>query len=377
MKVSYAGAELRRESRDALLTGQLLVVELVSESPALRTHGIVLNLSKGGMAVQTFRPLAHGQIAEIQLSLPKFSSSAGRGLVQWRKQGGVAGIRFLPPLNTLPQLRQWVQRYRSLGDSDSAPPLSANRSESGASEFDTTLHLFACSAMALTGATGAAIALGDRRAMECRARIGSAPDLGAQLRPDSGISGYSLRTGEVVLCNDLRSDSRANAAATQQMNLGSLVAVPIAIADELVGLLEIFSQDTNHFDERHVQQLQPLVSVLAEAVQEETHDAAGQHTPAAATAIEAIVTEIRASAHSAAYPQSNNRARDVRRCGCVVRHSCRGSMVHLAGSNRVFTRPQLPKQHTVQRSAGCTSGQSADQFQPPGCESRKWERLLT
>ena len=270
MKVSHAGAEQRRESRDALLTGQLLVVELVSESPALRTHGIVLNLSKGGMAVQTFRPLGHGQITEIQLSLPKFSSSAGRGLVQWQKQGGVAGIRFLPPLNTLAQLRQWVQRYRSPGDSVSAPPLSANRSESSASEFDATLHLFACSAMALTGATGAAIALGDRRAMECRASVGSAPDLGAQLGPDSGVSGYSLRTGAVVLCNDLRSDSRANAAAAQQMNICSLVAVPIAIADELVGLLEIFSQDTNHFDERHVQQLQPLVSILAEAVQEET-----------------------------------------------------------------------------------------------------------
>jgi hypothetical protein len=229
--------------------------------------------------------------------------------VQWQKQGGVAGIRFLPPLNTLPQLRQWVQRYRAPGDSDSAPPLSANRSESGASEFDTTLHLFACSAMAFTGATGAAIALGDRRAMECRARVGSAPDLGAQLRPDSGISGYSLRTGAVVLCNDLRSDSRANAAAAQRINIGSLVAVPIAIADELVGLLEIFSQDTNHFDERHVQQLQPLVSILAEAVQEETRDAAGQHMPAAATAIETTVTEIPASTHSAAYPRSNNRAR--------------------------------------------------------------------
>jgi len=126
MKVSHAGAEQRCESRDALLTGQLLVVELVSESPALRTHGIVLNLSKGGMAVQTFRPLVDGQITEIQLSLPKFSTSAGRGLVQWQKQGGVAGIRFLPPLNTLAQLRQWVQRYRSPGGSVSSPPLSAN-----------------------------------------------------------------------------------------------------------------------------------------------------------------------------------------------------------------------------------------------------------
>ncbi len=304
MKVSHAGAEQRHEIREALLTGQLLVVELVSESPARRTHGIVLNLSKWGMAVQTFRPLGHGQITEIQLSIPKFSSSAGRGLVQWQKPGGVAGIRFLPPLNTLAQLPQWVQRYRSPGDPASASRLSANRSDSSASAFDTTLHLFACSAMGLTGATGAAIALGDRLAMECRASVGSAPELGAQLRPDSGVTGYSLQTGAVVLCNDLWSDSRANAAAAQQMNIRSLVAVPITIADERVGLLEIFSPDTNHFDERHVQQLQPLVSILAEAVQEETRDAGGRHTPAAATAIETIASE-----HSAAYPQSNNRAR--------------------------------------------------------------------
>jgi hypothetical protein len=305
MKVSHIGAEQRRESRDALLAGQLLVVDLISESPALRTHGIVLNLSKSGMAVQTFRPLDHGQIAEIQLSLPKFSSSAGRGLVQWQKPGGVAGIRFLPPLKTLAELRQWVQRYRSPGDSDSALPLSACRTGSSATEFDTTLHLFACTAMALTGATGAAIALGNRSGMECRASIGSAPDLGAQLRPDTGISGHCLRAATVILCNDLLSDSRANTAAVQQMNIRSLVIVPIAVAEEVVGLVELFSPYTSHFDERHVQQLQPLVNVLAEAVQEETRNQPEQCAPAASSTINTFETEEPASAHSATSPQKH------------------------------------------------------------------------
>ena len=40
-------------------------------------------------------------------------------------------------------------------------------------------------------------------------------------------------------------------------------------------------------------------------------------------------------------------------------------MVHLAGSNRVFTRPQFPKQHTVQRSAGCTAAKALISFSPP------------
>ena len=40
------------------------------------------------------------------------------------------------------------------------------------------------------------------------------------------------------------------------------------------------------------------MSILAEAVQEETRDAAGQHMPEAAIAIETIVTEKPASEHS-------------------------------------------------------------------------------
>ncbi len=293
MKLSHAGVELRHEKRDALLAGQLLVVDLVSESPALKTRGIVLNISKGGMAVQTFRPLGQGKITEIQLSLPRFSSSAGRGVVEWEKQGGVAGICFLPPLKTLAELRQWVQRYPSNQETDSALPLLACRSNPSASEFDTTLHLFAHSAMALTGASGAAIALGNIGGMECRASIGSAPDLGAQLHPDSGISGHSLRTGSVILCNDLRSDSRANAAAVLQMDIRSLVIVPIALAEEaekVVGLLEVFSPNANHFDERHIQQLQPLMNILAEAIKDETDnntpDLLGASAPAIAETVE-------------------------------------------------------------------------------------------
>ena len=95
MKLSHAGVELRHEKRDALLAGQLLVVDLVSESPALKTRGIVLNISKGGMAVQTFRPLGQGKITEIQLSLPQILLVCGPG-VGWEKQGGVAGILFFP-----------------------------------------------------------------------------------------------------------------------------------------------------------------------------------------------------------------------------------------------------------------------------------------
>lgn len=289
MKGSQASAEQRREGRDALLAGQLLIVELISDSPVFKTHGIVLNLSKGGMAVQTFRPLGAGRVVEIQLSLPRFSASAGRGLVEWQKPGGVAGIRFLPPLKTLGELRQWVQRYPS-PVSASALSLSACRSSSSTNEFDAALHLFACSAMVLTGGTGAAIALGNPGGMECRASVGSAPEVGARLLPESGISGHSLRTGTVILCNDLQSDSRTNLAAARQLDIRSIVIIPIATAEGIVGLMEVFSQETDHFDEHHVQQLQPLMNVLAEAAREETSNGTGQEPDQEVSAILAAGT---------------------------------------------------------------------------------------
>src|SRR5438876_3786052 len=58
-------------------------------------------------------------------------------------------------------------------------------------------------AQALTGATGAAIALRRGNEVICRARAGrTAPDLGVRLQTESGISAECLRKGEVVLFND-------------------------------------------------------------------------------------------------------------------------------------------------------------------------------
>jgi len=285
MKASHASADQRLERRVALLAGQLFIVELFSEELAFKTIGIVLNFSNSGMAVQTFRPLVERCVAEIRLSIPKVSSSfVAEGLVVWEKQGGLVGIRFLnAPLKNLPELRKLVLRSFPPLDSGSSLPLFTYRSDSCTNEFETALHLFACSAMALTGATGAAIALGNANSLECCASVGNAPDVGARVHLDSGLSGHSLRTGAVNLCDDAWTDARVITAAAQQMGARSIVIVPITQAENVVGLLEAFSEDTDHFNERHVQQLLPIVNVLAEVPRlelgpEETEASAGDAT---------------------------------------------------------------------------------------------------
>jgi GAF domain-containing protein len=332
MKAPRTRVEQPRESRNEFLAGQFLIVDLISDNRALRTYGLVLNISKGGMAVQTFRPLGLGRIAEIRLAFPRASFSTGAGLVAWQKEGGLAGIRFLnAPLKNLAELRQRVEQDFSPRNSDSALPLLACRSTSRTSstnEFDTTLHLFASSAMALTGANGAAIALGNSDGMECRASVGSAPEVGTQLNPDSGLSGHSLRTGAVNLCDDAWADSRVNIAAAQQLDTHSIMIVPITMAGTVVGLLEAFSRDTNHFDKRHVQQLQPLVNVLATlpelepapkpAPKNETPENVPELMPvaaaqdaAAADNVETVEQQEPAALHFADDSQSTNRFRPI------------------------------------------------------------------
>jgi putative methionine-R-sulfoxide reductase with GAF domain len=271
MKAPYIRPEQRREMRNDFPAGQLFIVDLISRSHALRTFGIVLNISKGGMAVQSFRPLPAGHIAEIRHCFSKSPLYAGAGQVVWKKEGGLAGLRFLNGrLKGLPELRQRGEMDGTSDGSDASLPLVAYRSNSSTNAFDSTLHLLACSAMALTDAAGVAIVIGNSSVMECRASVGTAPEVGTQLHPDSGLSGHSMRTGSVILCDDAWEDGRVNVAAARQMDTRSILIVPITMAGSVVGLLEAFSRETNHFDEGHVQRLQPIITVLASVPELET-----------------------------------------------------------------------------------------------------------
>ena len=274
MKASYARSEQRRDIRSELPAGQLFIVDLISRNRGIRTFGIVLNISKGGMAVQTFRPLAAGHIAEIRHCFSKTPLYTGAGQVVWKKEGGLAGLRFLNgQLKNLPELRQRAEFDASPEGAVSTQPLAACRNTSSTNAFESTLHLLACSAMALTGAAGVAIVLGDSSAMQCRASAGIAPEVGTQLCPDSGLSGHSLRTASVILCDDAWADPRVNMAAARQMDTRSILIVPITMAGSVVGLIEAFSPATSHFDERDVQRLEPLVTVLASVPELETASA--------------------------------------------------------------------------------------------------------
>jgi hypothetical protein len=136
-------------------------------------------------------------------------------------------------------------------------------------DLDAALHLLADRAQYITGASGAAIALRrDGRAdMLCRASVGSnAPELGALLSTEFGLSGESVRTRQLLRCDDAERDTRVNRDACRQMGISSVVVMPVVNDDQVLGVFELFSGRANAFGERDLTAVQRLSEMVEAAV---------------------------------------------------------------------------------------------------------------
>jgi GAF domain len=137
--------------------------------------------------------------------------------------------------------------------------------EMAALDLDAVLQLLADRAQYITGASGAAIAL--RRAghndMICRASTGlNAPELGAVLSTEIGLSGESVRTRLPQRCNDAQNDPRVNREGCQRLGIASVVVMPILSAGQAIGVFELFSSKPFAFEERDLLALQRLSGMV-------------------------------------------------------------------------------------------------------------------
>jgi TonB family protein len=153
--------------------------------------------------------------------------------------------------------------------------------ESGANIVDI-LNSAARAAQDLTSATGAAIAMGRDGLILCVGRSGeTAPELGAPVSVDAGISGECMRTRKVLICDDTQLDSRVDADVCLSLGLRSLAVVPLR-PSEMQGLLEVFSNYPANFSREHV----AILKGVAELV-----ELAYARISAEAAATEAVVEE--------------------------------------------------------------------------------------
>lgn len=182
------------------------------------------------------------------------------------------GRNALQALFAFASLHQQTLDRRSQGDGSGS---SGGSGEGPPQEFalDEVLQMVAARALSITGADGIAIALAHEGAIVCRASAGEiAPDRGVKLDPSSGFSGACLRGGETVRCDDSEIDPRVNAAACRALGTRSMVAVPLAAKQNVIGLIEAFSKETYGFNDSDVRSLNLLGELVLAAIRPEEED---------------------------------------------------------------------------------------------------------
>ena len=131
-----------------------------------------------------------------------------------------------------------------------------------------TLQLLAERAQYITGATGAAIALRDSGEMTCRASAGtSAPEVGAHLQVDSGLSGESVRSRKTLRCDDAAADPRVNRESCEALGIASVVVMPLVRGGEVIGVFELFSDKPHVFAARDITALERMGAMVYTALE--------------------------------------------------------------------------------------------------------------
>jgi hypothetical protein len=152
------------------------------------------------------------------------------------------------------------------------PGEDAGRSlaEMAHADLDAALQLLAERAQYITGASGAAIAL--RRShhndMLCHATAGSnAPELGALLSTEHGLSGECVRTRKLLRCDDAAHDPRVNREVCLALGIASVIVMPVNSDEHVLGVFELFSDKPSAFTERDLSALERLAEMVETAVQ--------------------------------------------------------------------------------------------------------------
>ncbi len=170
----------------------------------------------------------------------------------------------LSPRTQTPPLAPSVREALRFPGEDGGKSLS----EMAQRDLDATLQLLVERAQYITGASGAAVALRQGDSMVCCASAGpSAPELGAHLQIDSGLSAESVRTRKILICEDAENDPRVNRESCRTFGIASVVVMPLVREEEVYGVFELLSGRPRAFEERDYVALNRLSEMIQTAVE--------------------------------------------------------------------------------------------------------------
>ncbi len=215
-----------------------------------------------------------------------------------------------------------------------------------------------------TGATGAAIALVRGAEMVCCATTGpNAPDLGAWLDPDTGLSGRCIQTRELQQCSDTETDPRVDLEACRRLGVRSIVVLPLMDSDQLFGVFEILSSRPDAFGQRDLDSLQTLTDRILEIKPPQGNDNAtapgGDHAvdPMQAELLAREVFMASAECDSGARPSNYWMA--IRTAGVVALAVLLGWMVGNAGWKMAVDRAENQPSISQEEVQGTQDSDSA------------------
>src|ERR1700736_3549327 len=216
--------------------------------------------------------MAHHLMPEPEPSTPDLS--AGRARVTW--VGDVPDSEAAPRLES--DVAELAARFAAHGGGKVSAETSADLA------LEVVLNEIVEQACLATGATGSAVLFERDGEMECRATFGTnAPELGARLDSESGLTVECIRTQQVQHCNDPQADPRANVEASHQLGTRSVMVFPLLRNGSIAGVLEVFSPRPAAFGERDERPLEALAKRVLKNVEraaDPSSVAAPQNSPA-------------------------------------------------------------------------------------------------
>ncbi|HET9677417.1 MAG TPA: sensor domain-containing diguanylate cyclase [Solirubrobacterales bacterium] len=131
-------------------------------------------------------------------------------------------------------------------------------------DSEAVMQLIAERAQELTRASSGVIELAEGEEMVYAVTSGEAtPYLGTRLQKQTSLSGRSVIEGRVLRSDDTRDDDRVDAEICRRVNAGSMICVPLAHREEIVGVLKVYAPEAFHFDDADVETLELLSELIA------------------------------------------------------------------------------------------------------------------
>jgi PAS domain S-box-containing protein len=135
--------------------------------------------------------------------------------------------------------------------------------------LERLMESIAARAHTLTQADGGVVELLEGDEMVYRAVSGSMqPHLGLRLRVDGSLSGLSVRTGQVLRCDDAETDPRVALAATRRVGVRSMLVVPLVAEGRRLGVLKVVASRPHAFGEAASYTLSLLAGVMSAAMRD-------------------------------------------------------------------------------------------------------------